>query len=256
LKAGLQDAPASVKADPQVFHEWATTAHAKAGVNCSGCHDVEDKASRTKRWSDKLDHTACIQCHTEEVDGFLAGKHGMRLARGLSPMTPAQARLPMKADAAHRELSCTSCHGSHTFDTRRAAVDACISCHDDMHTQAYFKSSHFKLWEAEAGGTAPARSGVSCATCHLPREAHGLGKDAHARVQHNQNANLRPNEKMVRTVCLDCHGLAFSLDALADAALVRTNFIGRPARHVESIDLAVRRQNEILRNKSKTEIKP
>jgi hypothetical protein len=162
----------------------------------------------------------------------------------------------MQSNAAHRELSCTSCHGAHGFDTRRAAVDACLSCHNDAHSLAYVNSSHFKLWQAEVNGTARMNSGVSCATCHLPRETHGSGDSASVRVQHNQNANLRPNEKMIRSVCLECHGLAFSLDALADAALVKTNFIGRPANHVESLDLALRRQMEIQRTKSKPESKP
>ena len=60
-------------------------------------------------------------------------------------------------------------------------------------------------------------------------------------TNHNQNDNLRPNEKMVRTVCLDCHGLGFSLDSLADAGLVGRNFSGTPAVHVESIEWALRR---------------
>jgi hypothetical protein len=55
---------------------------------------------------------------------------------------------------------------------------------------------------------------------------------------------------------MNCHGLAFSLDALADVALVKTNFIGRPARHIESIDLALRRQMENQRTKSKPKSKP
>jgi len=61
-------------------------------------------------------------------------------------------------------------------------------------------------------------------------------------VQHNQNANLRPNEKMVRTTCLHCHGLAFSLDAMADARLVESNFAGRPTVHVRSVDMAQERE--------------
>jgi formate-dependent nitrite reductase cytochrome c552 subunit len=169
----------------------------------------------------------------------------MRLAQNLSPMTPAQARLPMKPEAAHRELSCVSCHGAHEFNTRSAAVDACLSCHNDDHSRSYQRSKHFALWFNETTGEAPADSGVSCATCHLPREKSERGGQATVRVQHNQNANLRPNEKMIRSVCLDCHGLEFSLDALADAALIRTSFIGRPARHVESLDLAVQRQMEL-----------
>ena len=63
-------------------------------------------------------------------------------------------------------------------------------------------------------------------------------------VEHNQNDNLRPNEKMVRDVCLSCHSLAFSLDALADSDLVRRNFAGPPARHVESIDMALSRRDD------------
>ena len=46
---------------------------------------------------------------------------------------------------------------------------------------------------------------------------------------------------MIRAVCLDCHGLEFSLDALADARLIDRNFTGTPAVHVESVDWAVRR---------------
>ena len=251
LSVEQHNAPGDTKVDAKVMNDWLTTAHAKAGVNCTDCHNVEDAVTREKRWSDKLDHNSCTRCHKEEVGGFLAGKHGMRLAQNLAPMTPAQARLPMKAEAAHRELNCVSCHGAHEFNTRSAAVDACLSCHDDEHSRAYKNSKHFALWFNETTGEAPAGSGVSCATCHLPREKLEREGRVTVRVQHNQNANLRPNEKMIRSVCLDCHGLAFSLDALADAALIRTNFIGRPARHVESLDLAVQRQMELQKHKPK-----
>ena len=60
-------------------------------------------------------------------------------------------------------------------------------------------------------------------------------------VQHNQNASLRPNEKMIRDVCLACHSLELSIDALADADLIRHNFNDMPARHVPSIDMALSR---------------
>jgi hypothetical protein len=60
-------------------------------------------------------------------------------------------------------------------------------------------------------------------------------------VTHNQNANLRPNEKMIRSVCMSCHGLGFTLDALADRQLVSRNFTGRPSVRVESIEWVMRR---------------
>ena len=87
-----------------------------------------------------------------------------------------------------------------------------------------------------AGHAAPG-SGVSCATCHLPRGVHGTDVGKRVLAQHNQNDNLRPVSKMLRTVCLSCHGLAFSIDALADRELGRRNYAGRPSRHVESMDM-------------------
>jgi hypothetical protein len=68
-------------------------------------------------------------------------------------------------------------------------------------------------------------------------------------VTHNQNDNLRPNEKMFRSVCGHCHGLQFSLDALADTALIAKNFKGRPTVHIESIEWATRREKERARTR-------
>src|SRR5262249_2193965 len=158
----------------------------------------------------------CRRCHESEGAGFDAGKHGMRAAAGLTAMTPALARRPMRADAADHALGCGTCHDVHRVDTRRAAVDACLGCHDDAHSRAYEGGSHFAAWKAELAGTAPPGSGVSCATCHLPRAARReRGRDVVA-VDHDQNGNLRPVTKMVRSVCMRCHGVGYSLDALAD----------------------------------------
>ena len=55
-------------------------------------------------------------------------------------------------------------------------------------------------------------------------------------IAHNQNDNLRPNEKMARGVCMECHGLSFTLDSLADRALINRNFKGRSSVHVKGID--------------------
>ena len=145
-------------------------------------------------------------------------------------MTVAEARIPMRDDAPHATLDCGTCHRPHEVDIVRAAVEARASCHDDPHTRAYFDSPHYALWQAEVEGRTPSGAGASCATCHMPKT--GRRKIA---TNHNQNDNLRPNEKMIRSVCLDCHGLGFSLDALADAELVRRNFNGMSTVHVESI---------------------
>ena len=40
---------------------------------------------------------------------------------------------------------------------------------------------------------------------------------------------------------MQCHGLGFSLDALADENLLRNNFNGRPKAHVKSLDMVEER---------------
>lgn len=240
------DAPASKMTDPHVLDDFAASAHARAGVNCTACHTAPDDTT----WIDKPDHTACARCHDHEAAGFLAGRHGMRLSQNMPPMTPAEARLPFKPEAAHRALTCNTCHGSHRYDTQTAAAESCMKCHDDPHTRAYAGSPHAKLWAAELAGEGAANTGVSCATCHLPREPHREGDEEVVRVQHNQNDNLRPNEKMMRNVCLKCHGAQFSLDALADRALIDRNFTGQPAGHVESLDLIRTKITDLARKRA------
>jgi hypothetical protein len=241
LAPAQNDAPATIRANGTLLANWSASSHARAGVNCMDCH----KAPQGDGWIARPAYTSCARCHAHENGGFLAGKHGMRLAARLPAMTPAQARLPMKSAARSHELGCASCHDAHGVNTQVAAVRACLRCHDDEHTKRYRDSIHYDLWKKELAGILPPGSGVSCATCHLPREVQrAQGRDL-IRVQHNQSANLRPNEKMLRDVCLRCHGLRFALDALADPALVRANFDGQPNIHVESIDMARQRAQDI-----------
>jgi len=244
-RKSLAPETAARAADPAILHDWETTAHATAGVACGDCHMGKATDQTVAAWTDKPGIETCKGCHASEAAGFLTGRHGMRLAPGLavplSPMRPAMARVPMRADAHGAELTCTTCHGAHKFDIRRAAVDACTGCHNDAHTRNFAASAHAAAWEGELAGTRPAGEGVSCATCHLPRELHRGEKGDRFLVQHNQNMNLRPNEKMIRTVCMNCHGLGFSIDALADPEVVRSNFSKLPSRHIESIDWAARR---------------
>jgi hypothetical protein len=43
---------------------------------------------------------------------------------------------------------------------------------------------------------------------------------------------------MARSSCQHCHGLGFTLDALADDTLINNNFSAAPTAHVRSMDLA------------------
>jgi len=66
-------------------------------VNCSACHQVTQHDSDRAVWVDKPGHRSCASCHNPEVERFKRGKHGMRLAVDLPPMTAGEARLPMQA---------------------------------------------------------------------------------------------------------------------------------------------------------------
>ena len=227
----LTKADADQAADADIVDSWVHSSHGEAGVNCQQCHGAGDS------YTDKPGPENCKTCHGFEVETFLLGKHGMRLAAGLAPMSPSQSALAMHRDE-HKELSCNSCHSAHEFDTQNAAVDACLGCHDDEHSNNFKDSKHFQLFAAND------ERGVSCATCHMPKEEVNEKGMRGFKVNHNQNDTLRPNEKMIRPACLSCHGLQFSLNALADEELVKNNFQGLPKVHIESIEWAEKRNSE------------
>jgi Cytochrome c3 len=246
LDIAAKDAPQSVARNGKIENDWLATAHAKSGVNCSACHGAGNA------WSDHPKIEVCATCHGKENDGWLLGRHGMRVAQKMTPMMPTLARLPMKTTAHDKSLTCNSCHAAHTFDVRKAAVEDCTSCHDDNHTKAYPASPHFALWKNEIAGAGAIGSGVSCSTCHLPRITHKSDGIVRTLVEHNQNDNLRPNSKMIRSVCLNCHGLSFSIDALSDPKLVANNFSGKPARHIETVDMAEKAQKPKIKSNEKS----
>jgi hypothetical protein len=226
LELSEADAPRGVELAAGELRAWHESAHARERVNCSGCHVPEPADGR---FSKKVADATCKGCHEREYDGFTHSRHGMRVGLGLPKLSVAEARRPMKAASRERELGCTSCHGGHAFDTRRAAAQACVECHDDGHSRSHAGSKHARLWASDPSG----QSGASCATCHLPRVRDGQT----VRVIHNQNDTLRPNEKMARSVCQNCHGLGFVLDALADNALIARNFNGMPLSRVRSLEM-------------------
>ena len=216
--------------------QWQHSAHGQQQIACRECHVADNE--HEPKWQAQPTHETCSRCHTKEVDGFLASKYGMRLAEKLSPMTPGLARQPTHAAVKNVKLSCTICHKDHQFDTRQASVEACLTCHNDKHSLAYMASSHYRLWQAELAGNAPTGSGVSCATCHMPREIIKIGDSSKIYAQHNLNDNLRPNEKMIRDTCMRCHGLRFAINALADSSLVTSNFDRPPSVQIKSMEMS------------------
>lgn len=269
-------APADQLADTDIVTKWVLSIHAAEGVNCNACHAGEsltsvNVAELTAYWVESPSTEPCKTCHVNQAQSFALGRHGMRqhpeIAQPRDPsegldrialsvldsdlidrwftdpapplhMTVGDSRLPMHDDVdPHKTLDCSTCHLPHEVEIKSAAVEACMNCHADSHSIAYENSPHHELWQSERVGTTPAGSGISCATCHMPKIEQG----GTVFTNHNQNDNLRPNEKMIRSVCLDCHGLEFSINALADSNLVQSNFAGIPSVQIESTEWALRR---------------
>jgi hypothetical protein len=240
LGPGDADGPPAARTEAAV-REWAGTAHARGGVNCTACHEARDPATGMSEWRDHPGTASCTGCHGDEHDGFARGQHGVRGAVGLSPLTPAQARLPMKPAVAGHALGCESCHGAHAYDLTRAAATACLGCHDDRHSRGWASTRHALAFRREVEGPAAAGTGVSCATCHLPRVSRRVHGADRVSADHDVSAALRPRDKLLRAACLRCHGLGFAVDALADEELVQRNFNGRPSAHVPSLEMVERR---------------
>lgn len=261
--------------DATVEDHWAASAHAAADVGCASCHAPKSKGAEeiAANWVEAPGEKVCASCHKAEAKTFALGRHGMRrhpkiakprkikkqlkelgwkdppdaLLAGLEDylqdptpapaMSTAEARVLLTPDAHGETLTCNSCHGAHEQDLQFARVEACLSCHADEHSLNYETSPHYNMWQAEMLGLSEPGTGVTCATCHMP----GTVKKGVVTTNHNQNDTLFPNEKMIRPVCLSCHGLSFSIDALADPLLVENNFSGQPHRHIDGIDWAVNR---------------
>ena len=212
---------------------WQTSAHALNNINCSSCHEDAE----TKAFASSPDHESCRSCHEQSVDTFLLGKHGIRLLEAQTPLTPAMARLPMKADVHDLQMSCNTCHDVHSANTVQASVDACLSCHNDTHSLNYENSTHASMFAADRSLPRPSETSVSCATCHLPRHQIKSGDGLITQVNHNNTYTLLPRDRMVKEVCMNCHGVEYSYNSIFDDALVEANFDKPPHLSLETFDL-------------------
>ena len=231
---GLWMGPAIAVSDAdlqQMTTQWQTSAHALAEVNCTSCHQDPE----TKKMVSRPTHESCQSCHQDQVDTFLLGKHGIRLLEGEPALTPALAHLPMQAEARDKVMNCNTCHDVHTVNTTPAAVDACLSCHNDTHSLNYKNSKHAKLWLAEGQLPRPSTQSTTCATCHLPRQT--LESTDTVVVNHNNTFTLKPRDRMVKEVCMHCHGMDYAYNSIFDDDLVEANFARPPTQTLKTLEM-------------------
>ena len=208
---------------------WRSSAHALADVNCSSCH----LDGKTKELIVKPNQENCRSCHEVAVDTFLLGKHGIRIGERLSPLQPKITRLPMKKPALGKKMTCNTCHDVHEVNTFQAAVDSCLSCHNDNHSLNYSKSKHAQLLAAEGTLTRASVESVTCAACHLPR----MEFDGVVHVNHNNTYNLLPQDRMIKDVHMNCHGMEYSYRSIFDSELVFINFDRAPTKELQTLEM-------------------
>ncbi len=213
----------------KIEQQWQTSAHALAEVNCSSCHQNQE----TKAFIPKPTQESCKSCHESSVDTFLLGKHGIRTLEGLSPLTPAMAHLPMRNSSLDKQMNCNTCHNVHTVNTYEAAVDSCLTCHSDRHSLNYKNSGHAKIFQEIGTLPRPNQDAVTCATCHLPREVSG----DKVLVNHNNTYTLKPRDRMVQEVCMNCHGVEHAYNSIFDDELVEANFARPPNQKLPTFEL-------------------
>ena len=227
---------------PKASHAWEGSEHAAAGVDCGACHQPTSESE----WIEKPGAKECESCHQREVEAFTQSRHGMRLAGtpiiNSDAVSPKESSLNFRESAHERQHGCNACHSAHLFSTRYAGTDACLACHNDSHSRNFKLSPHANI-SPDSNYTS-----ISCSTCHMPEIEHEEFDQKVRVVQHNPNWNLRPNEKMIRSVCMDCHGLQFSLNALADEKLIERNFKGLPDSSVPSINWSLKNQKKNFDN--------
>ncbi len=218
----------------EILQLWQGSVHALSDVNCSSCHQDQE----TQAFVAEPTFNTCQTCHEVETDTFLLGKHGIRLLEGQSPLTPAHARLPMKAAAHTMTMTCATCHDPHSVNTQVAATDSCLACHNDTHSLNYYESPHGQSYLEQVNLPRPSAEVVSCATCHLPRQVEGRGEQTTTMVNHNNTYTLKPRDRMVKEVCMNCHGMEFSYNSIFDDELVETNFSHAPELDLETLQMA------------------
>ncbi|MEO0648399.1 MAG: hypothetical protein AAFZ17_19980, partial [Cyanobacteria bacterium J06650_10] len=147
------------------------------------------------------------------------------------------AHIPMKQEAFDKQMSCNACHNVHTSNTMQASVDACLTCHNDNHSLNYENSKHAQ-GVLSASLPRPGDEQVTCATCHLPRTGKKKGDGTPiVSVNHNNTYTLKPRNRMVGEVCMNCHGVEYSYNSIFDDELVEANFDRPPTLEHESFEL-------------------
>jgi hypothetical protein len=187
---------------PGMVADWEASTHSGEDVTCSTCHGDKHTKAKDARLAVLPDETVCAECHQDQFDQFVMGKHqfgwtsmnalpithlepdelmeGGRGCGGCHNMgVKSEAQKKDQRDKGYRyqNNSCDECHTRHAFSKKEAQdPKACEQCHmgyDHPQWEMWSSSKHGVRYAMKEKGKLPeGAAGPSCQFCHLPDGTH------------------------------------------------------------------------------------
>lgn len=187
---------------PGIVADWELSAHRSEKVGCIYCHGEEHSSADDVDEVLTVTHETCAECHPDQNEQFLAGKHAKAWdAMNAMPTTHWQPMALVEGQkgcgGCHKigvkpqheveflkvtgssfgHASCDACHTRHTFSKAEAREpEACLPCHtgfDNAQWEMYATSKHGVRHRLEGRGVLSERAAApTCQTCHMPEGDH------------------------------------------------------------------------------------
>ncbi|MCD6198595.1 MAG: cytochrome C [Deltaproteobacteria bacterium] len=190
------------KISPGQVADWESSKHSEEDVTCSVCHGEEHTSAKDFNKVALPDEHVCAQCHEEQFDSFVKGKHNFGwTSLNAMPITHVEPdelmeggrgcggchNMGIKSEAQKKEQrdkgyryqnnSCDECHTRHSFSKKEAQDPrACQQCHmgyDHPQWEMWSSSKHGTRYFVKEKGKLPENAQApTCQFCHLPNGTH------------------------------------------------------------------------------------
>jgi hypothetical protein len=139
------------KRQPAIVSDWRLSKHARQGIGCSACHGRNHTSEADRELAELPTVDTCQRCHEKQ-----------------------KAKALKRVGANHGRASCDACHTRHLFSKLEARQpEACRTCHDSLHYDAWASSKHGTRHMLEASGRLPAEvAAPTCQDCHMQEGDH------------------------------------------------------------------------------------
>ncbi|NOX19179.1 MAG: cytochrome C [Chlorobi bacterium] len=192
------------KVTPNIVKDWQLSKHSKNDVDCSTCHGDQHTTMDDFAKAELPTYETCNDCHDEQVEQFLAGKHskgwaalmamptihmqpspliegekGCGACHKIGVKSPEEVKKLKESGSMYGHASCDACHTRHTFSVKEAKQpQACQTCHmgfDHPQWEMYTSSKHGVRALLKQNGTLPEDTPApTCQDCHMSEGNHSV----------------------------------------------------------------------------------